>query len=68
MTKCIVILLVGLVLEAVGVALLSKGLHEIGEVQRLTFAEVGRLLARGATNGSILLGVALEAGFFAVLL
>jgi drug/metabolite transporter (DMT)-like permease len=68
MTRFILILLVGLVLEAVGVVLLSKGLHEIGEVKRWTLEEVGRLILRGAGNGSILLGVALEAGFFVILL
>ena len=33
MTKLILILIAGLVLEAVGVVLLSQGLHEIGEVK-----------------------------------
>ena len=33
MTKLIAILLIGLVLEAVGVVFLSQGLHEIGEAK-----------------------------------
>jgi drug/metabolite transporter (DMT)-like permease len=68
MTKLIVILVAGLILEAVGVVLLSQGLHEIGEVKRISAGEIGRIIARGATNGHILLGVAFEAAFFGVLL
>jgi drug/metabolite transporter (DMT)-like permease len=68
MTKLVVILLIGLVLEAVGVVFLSQGLHEIGEVKRVTAAEIGRIVARGACNRNILLGVFLEACFFGVLL
>ena len=68
MTKLLAILLVALVVEAVGVVFLSKGLKEIGEVQAITAREIGRVIARGALNPSILLGVALEACFFGALL
>jgi len=68
MTKLIVILLVGLVLEAVGVVFLSQGLHEIGEVKTLSAAEVGRIIVRGAGNRNILLGILFEAIFFGVLI
>jgi drug/metabolite transporter (DMT)-like permease len=68
MTKFILILIAGLILEAVGVVLLSQGLHEIGEVKRISAGEIGRVIGRGATNGHILLGVAFEAAFFGVLL
>ena len=68
MTKLISVLLAGLVLEAIGVVLLSQGLHEIGEVKSISFSEIGRVIARGATNHHILLGVAFEAAFFGVLL
>ena len=68
MAKLILILLVGLILEAVGVVLLSQGLHDIGEVKRISFGEIGRIIGRGATNRHILLGVAFEAAFFGVLL
>lgn len=68
MTKLILILVVGLILEAVGVVLLSQGLHDIGEVKRISIGEIGRIIGRGATNGHILLGVAFEAAFFGVLL
>ena len=68
MTRLLVILLLALVVEAVGVVLLSRGLKEIGPVQQLHPAEILRLLRSGATNGNILAGVALEALFFAALL
>ena len=68
MFKILLLLLVGLVLEAVGVVLLSHGLHDIGEVKRISAAEVARLVGRGATNRYILLGVAFEAAFFGILL
>ena len=68
MTKLIVILLIGLVLEAVGVVFLSQGLHEIGGAKNISAGEIGRLIVRGAANRNILLGVLFEACFFGVLL
>jgi drug/metabolite transporter (DMT)-like permease len=68
MTKLIAILLIGLVLEAVGVVLLSQGLHEIGEPKTLSPVDIGRIIVRGATNRNILLGVLLETCFFGILI
>lgn len=68
MTKLIAILVAGLVLEAVGVVILSQGLHEIGEVKMISAGEIGRIIMRGATNRNILLGVFFEACFFGVLM
>jgi undecaprenyl phosphate-alpha-L-ara4N flippase subunit ArnE len=68
MTKLIAILLIGLVLEAVGVVFLSQGLHEIGEIKKISAGEIGRLIVRGAMNKNLLLGVLFEACFFGVLL
>lgn len=68
MTKVVAILLLGLVLEAVGVVFLSQGLHEIGEVKTVSVSEISRLVARGAFNRNLLLGVFLEACFFGILL
>jgi drug/metabolite transporter (DMT)-like permease len=68
MAKLITILLVALVFEAVGVVFLSGGLKQIGEPERISAAEIGRLIQRGATNRRILLGVLFEAIFFAALL
>lgn len=68
MTKVLIILIFALIVEAVGVVVLSKGLKQIGEVQTISPREIGRIIAKGATNTSILLGVALEAAFFGALL
>src|SRR5438552_17336774 len=68
MTKVLIVLLIALVLEAVGVVFLSRGLKQIGEVEKLTAQEVARVVRRGAVNPSILLGVALETIFFGALL
>ena len=68
MTKVLIVLLIALVLEAVGVVLLSRGLKQIGEVEQFTVAEVTRIIRRGVVNPSILLGVGLETIFFGALL
>ena len=68
MTKILVILIFALCVEAVGVVFLSKGLKQIGEVQTVSAREISRIIAKGATNGSIMLGIALEAAFFGALL
>ena len=68
MTKILLILIIGLVFEAVGVVFLSAGLKQIGELQQVTVAEISRIVARGAVNRNILLGVFFEAVFFGCLL
>lgn len=68
MPKYIGILLIALVFEAVGVVFLSKGLKEIGEVNRVTISEVTAIIGRGARNPNLLLGVLFEAIFFGALL
>ncbi len=68
MTKFIVILLIGLLFEAVGVVFLSQGLHEIGEVKTVSAGEIGRIIVKGVVNRNILLGTLLETVFFGVLL
>lgn len=68
MIRLILVLLFGLLLEATGVVLLSKGIKEIGEMAQVNLSEITRLVGRGVTNRQILLGVAFEAGFFGCLL
>ena len=68
MTKLILVLLVGLMCEAVGVVFLSKAIKEIGEVKQVSTSEVWRMVKAGATNSRMLAGIALEAAFFGVLL
>jgi uncharacterized membrane protein len=66
--RLLIILLIGLVFEAVGVVYLNKGLRQVGEVQKVTVREVLRVVKSGATNPSILVGVLFEAIFFGTLL
>ena len=68
MTKILIILILALVVEAVGVVFLSKGLKQIGEAQTISVREISRIIAKGATNASVLFGVALEAAFFGALI
>ena len=68
MTKVLIVLILALVVEAVGVVFLSKGLKQIGEVQTVSAREISRIIGKGAANPSVLLGVALEAAFFGALL
>lgn len=68
MVKLIIVLVVALVFEAVGVVFLGQGLKEIGEAQKINVAEIARLVGRGLTNRSILLGVLMESIFFIALL
>jgi bacterial/archaeal transporter family protein len=68
MAKLLLILIIGLIFEAVGVVSLKKGMIQIGEVQQVSASEVARVVKKGATNGYILLGVLCEALFFASLL
>jgi drug/metabolite transporter (DMT)-like permease len=68
MLKLLTILLIGLVFESAGVVLLKKGMLRIGEVERISAAEVIRVVKAGATSPQILLGVFFEALFFLCLL
>ena len=68
MTKILVILIAGLVCEAIGVVFLSKGLKQIGEVKQINATEIWRVVKAGVANPNLLLGVALEAAFFVALL
>ena len=68
MPKILIVLILALVVEAIGVVFLSKGLKQIGEVQTVSTREISRIIGKGVTNPSVLLGVALEAAFFGALL
>ena len=68
MTRMLIVLLVGLLLEAVGVVLISRGQKELKAEARFEVKAMVRLVAEAATNRNILTGVALEAGFFFCLL
>ena len=68
MTRVLIILLIALVFEAVGVVLLSRGLKQIGAAKEISAVAWSGVIRRGATNPSLLAGVALEAIFFVALL
>jgi undecaprenyl phosphate-alpha-L-ara4N flippase subunit ArnE len=68
MYKLLLFLLAALVLEAMGVVYLSKGLKEIGEPRALTPSEIGRVTLQGLANGSLLAGIAMETAFFVMLM
>ncbi len=68
MIRLLPVLVVGLLMEAVGVVFLSRGLKEIGEMTKVSIPEILGLFGRGVTNRHILGGVALEAAFFGCLL
>ncbi len=64
MQKIIVVLLTALVLEAIGVVFLKKGISQIGEMERVAVGEILRLVKSGATNPNILVGLLFETLFF----
>jgi drug/metabolite transporter (DMT)-like permease len=68
MTKIIIILIVGLICEAAGVVLLKEGIDTICKGKDVTLVNILPIVLKGMTNLKVLLGVALEAAFFACLL
>jgi len=68
MAKLLLILLIGLVFEATGVVLLKKGIAQVGEIKRISPAEIVRVIKSGITSPIVLLGVFFEALFFGCLL
>lgn len=68
MIRMLAVLAVGLVLEATGVVLISKGQKELQAVFRPEFQALWRLGVEAATNRNMVLGIAFEAGFFGCLL
>lgn len=68
MSKLLIILVTGLLLEAVGVVYLNKGLRQVGEIQHISVGEVLRVVKNGVTNPNLLLGIFFEALFFGTLL
>jgi len=68
MIRMICVLLVGLVLEAIGVVLISKGQKELHTSFAPEVRVVLQMAREALTNRNLLLGVAFEAGFFGCLL
>src|SRR5271155_4167334 len=68
MTKILLILIVASIVESAGIAILSGGLKEINGATEISPGQIIRVIKDGASNGKILLGIALEAAFFGALL
>ena len=68
MTKLVVILMAGLILEAIGVVFLSAGLKDVDGIKAINTAEIARVVVSGVTNGKILFGIFLLTIFFGTLL
>ncbi len=68
MAKILIILVIGLICEAAGVVLLKDGIDTICKGKDITLVNIIPTVLKGATNLKIILGVALEAAFFACLL
>ncbi len=68
MTRLVMVLLLGLVLEAVGVVLISKGQKQLRTRLEPRPAAVAALAREALASPSLMLGVAMEAGFFGCLL
>ena len=72
MAKIIIILVIALSFEAIGVVLLRKGLEQVDKqmslVQKPFFSRVLHAIGLGIRKWTIVLGIALEATFFAGLL
>src|SRR3989442_11283577 len=68
MAKLLLILLIGLGFEAAGVVLLKKGISQIGEVRKISVAEIVRVVKAGVANPAVEAGVFFEALFFLCLL
>lgn len=68
MAKILLILIVASIIESIGIAFLGGGLKEIHSAKEISVKQVASVIVQGATNGKILLGIALEAIFFGALL
>lgn len=68
MTRLILILLFGLMCEALGVVLIAKGQKQIGSMGSVSITGLVRLMGESLTNGTFVFGVVLEAVFFGCLL
>src|ERR1017187_10282895 len=68
MGKLLLILIIGLIFESAGVVSLKIGITQIGDMKRVSVAEIVKVVKAGATNVSVLLGEFCEAVFFGSLL
>lgn len=64
MWKLLLILMVGLVFEAIGIVMLSRGLKQLEPPANNSASALGRVVWQGATHPQVLGGIFFEALFF----
>jgi len=68
MLKTFLVVLVAVVLGGTGHVLLAKGMRPIGDLTEAPSGRLGGMILRAVSNPWLLLGVALQASFFAMYL
>jgi uncharacterized membrane protein len=68
MAKIILILIIAAILENIGVVFIKGGLNQLNLPSQVSPSAMVRVIQAGFTNHKIILGVALEAAFFACFL
>jgi uncharacterized membrane protein len=68
MLKTVTLVLIAAVIGGAGHVLLAKGMKTVGDLTEASSERVGGMVARALSNGWVLLGVVLQATFFAMYL
>lgn len=68
MLKTVTLVLIAAVIGGTGHVLLAKGMKTVGDLTEAPTGRLGGMVARALSNGWVLLGVALQATFFAMYL
>jgi uncharacterized membrane protein len=68
MLKTVTLVLIAAVIGGAGHVLLAKGMKTVGDLTEASSERVGGMVARALSNGWVLLGVVLQASFFAMYL
>ncbi len=66
MAKTLALVMIAAILGGTGHVLLSKGMRTVGDLTEAPSQRVGGMVARALSNGWLLVGVALQASFFAM--
>jgi drug/metabolite transporter (DMT)-like permease len=68
MLKTVTLVLIAAIIGGTGHVLLAKGMKTVGDLTEASSERVGGMVARALSNGWVLLGVVLQASFFAMYL
>jgi drug/metabolite transporter (DMT)-like permease len=68
MLKTVTLVLIAAIIGGTGHVLLAKGMKTVGDLTEASSERVGGMVARALSNGWVLLGVVLQATFFAMYL